>query len=160
MSGFEPGGSGDFVDFDSDGAPDVDARLIRVASAGIDPRFETGLALALCGQPPGERCALAAPGRLDQLTTLLHGEAGKPLVVVVHEDDGERESEVSLARVLGRSLGPQVRLARVLVDAPRHLRTDGTHLPSPADPDTLTVLHVRDRAAFLYSLKKECLAIL
>jgi radical SAM superfamily enzyme YgiQ (UPF0313 family) len=124
--------------------PDVDARLVRVASIGLDPLAETGRALAFCGQTPGETCALVAPGHLEDLAAVLHDEAGRPLTVVVHEDDGETAEDASLAAVLGRSLGPQVRLTRLRVSAVRHLKTNGQRPPPQAGEGTLTVLHVRD----------------
>ena len=127
--------------------PEADARLVRVASANLAPIVETGRALALCGQPPGEACALVAPGRLASLTNRFGEEPGRPLLVVVHEDDGETPSDASLADALGRALGPQVRLTRLRANAVRHLKTDAARTPPPGSRGTLTVLYARDRRA-------------
>jgi hypothetical protein len=127
--------------------PGVDARLIRVASAGLDPRVETGRALAFCGQPPGDACALVRPGRVGDLATLLAERAGTPLTLVVHEADHEACSDIELADALGEFLGPLVRLCRLRASAVRHLKTDGQRAPRDRGDGTLTVLHVRDRVA-------------
>ncbi len=127
--------------------PEVDVRLVRVASVGLDPIVEAGRALALCGQPPGEPCALAAPGKLANLTERFGEERGRPLLVLVHEDEGESHSDASLAEVVSRSLGPQVRLTRLRANAVRHLKTDAARTPPTGTRGTLEVFHVRDRDA-------------
>lgn len=126
--------------------PEVDARLVRAASALLDPLREMAIALSSCGQGYRGPYAIAAPGRLDQLLMLLEVWRGRPQSLLVH-DQQDQVGRPEWYEMLAAMLGPHLRVIRLEPGAVRNLRWNGRPLGSIPHSRRLRMLHLKDAQA-------------
>lgn len=126
--------------------PEVDARLVRAASALLNPAGEMAAALSLCGLGNQGHYAIAAPGRLDQLLMLLKIWRGRSYTLIVHDQQDQADRQ-EWYEMLAAVLGPHLRVIRMKPDTVRHLRWNGRTLGSIPQSHRLLVLHLKDAQA-------------